>query len=63
MPLGKFGCTSTRERGPKQEDHVAMNAHILDNPYVWQKDNEASAFEWARKKVLEEFDTLQSEAK
>ncbi len=32
MEVGKSGCPSTNVGGPKQQNHHAMNAWILNNP-------------------------------
>jgi hypothetical protein len=45
MELGKSGRLSTYVRGPRQQNHHAMNARILSNLHVRQKQNEKKALE------------------
>jgi len=62
MEVGKFGCPSTRVGGPRQQNHHAMNAQILSNPYTRQKQNEKKALDRMKKKAQLEWDELQTQA-
>jgi hypothetical protein len=62
MQAEKSGHSSTRPRGPRQQDHNFMNACILSNPHVRQKQNEKKAFDRVKKKVKLEWDELQDQA-
>ncbi len=37
MLASRSGCPSTCEEGPRCQDHIAMNVHILGNPYKLHK--------------------------
>jgi hypothetical protein len=51
MELSKYGRPSIRVRGPRQQNHHAMNARILSNPHARQKRNEKKALDRVKKKV------------
>jgi hypothetical protein len=40
MELGKLKRPSTREEGPKHQDHMTMNAQVLNNPLAQFHHNE-----------------------
>jgi hypothetical protein len=40
MELGKHGCPSTWEEGPRVQDHAAMNAQVLSKPLAHFRHNE-----------------------
>jgi hypothetical protein len=61
MELGKSRCPSIRVGGPRQQNHHAMNARILNNPHVRQKWNEKKAFNKVKKKAKLEGDELQAQ--
>ncbi len=44
--------------GPRQQDHGSMNAHILSNSHVRQKQNEKKAFDRVKKKTKLKQDEL-----
>jgi hypothetical protein len=46
--------------GLKQQDHDSMNARILNNPHVRQKQNEKKALDRVKKKAELEWDELQA---
>jgi hypothetical protein len=62
MELGKFGRPSTRVGGPRQQNHHAMNAQILNNPHARQKRNEKKVLDRMKKKAELEWDELQAQA-
>jgi hypothetical protein len=62
MELGKSGCPSTRVGGPRQQNHHAMNARILSNLHVRQKQNEKKALDRVKKKAELKWDELQAQA-
>jgi hypothetical protein len=49
MQVGKSRCPSIHPRGPRQQDHGSLNAHILSNPHARQKENEKKAFDQVKK--------------
>jgi hypothetical protein len=61
MELGKSGCPSTRVGGPRQQNHHAMNARILNNPHIGQKQNEKKALDKVKKKAKLERNELQAQ--
>jgi len=62
MEVGKFGCPSTHLGGPRQQNHHAMNARILNNPHARQKWNETKVLNRMKKKVELKWDELQAQA-
>ncbi len=50
MEASKYGRPSTCVGGPRQQNHHAMNARILNNPQAWQTQNEKKVIDWAMKK-------------
>jgi hypothetical protein len=60
MEVGKYGRSSTHVGGPRQQNHHAMNARILSNPYARQKQNEKKALNKVKKKTKLEWDELQA---
>ncbi len=51
MELSKYGCPFTCVGGPRQQNHHAVNARILSNPHVRQKQNEKKAFNRVKEKT------------
>jgi len=62
MEVGKFGHPFTHVGGPRQQNHHAMNAQILNNPHIGQKQNEKKAIERVKKKAKLKWDELQAQA-
>jgi hypothetical protein len=62
MELGKFGRPSSRVGGPRQQNHHAMNARVLNNLHARQKWNEKKALDRVKKKTKLEWDELQAQA-
>jgi hypothetical protein len=51
MEVSKFGCPSIHVGGPRQQNHHAMNAQILNNPHSKKKWNENKVLDIVKKKV------------
>jgi hypothetical protein len=62
MEIGKFGRLFIHVGGPRQQNHHAMNARILSNPYARQKWNEKKVPNRVKKKTKLEWDELQAQA-
>jgi iron only hydrogenase large subunit-like protein len=62
IEASKYGCPFTCVGGPRQQNHQAMNALILNNPQARQTQNEKKAIDQAKKKVKAKWDRLQLEA-
>ncbi len=61
MEVGKFGHPYICVGGPRQQNHHAMNARILNNPHAKQKWNEKKALDIMKKKAKLEWDELQAQ--
>jgi hypothetical protein len=61
MDVGKYGCPSTHVGGPRQQNHHAMNAQILNNPHAREKHNENKPFDRMKMKAELEMDELQAQ--
>ncbi len=62
MKVGKYGRPSTHVKGPRQQNHHAMNVRILCNPHARQKQNEKKALHKMKKKTKLKWDELQTQA-
>ncbi len=62
MQVGKFFRPSTRVGGPRQQNHHAMNARILNNPHARQKWNENKVLNRVKEKAKLEWAELQVQA-
>jgi hypothetical protein len=62
MEVSKFGHPSTHVRGPRQQNHHAMNVRILNNLHAKQKQNDKKALDRVKKKVELKWDELQAKA-
>jgi hypothetical protein len=51
MELGKPGCPSTREEGPRHQNHIAMNVWVLNNLLAWFCHNEQKVVARAKKHI------------
>jgi hypothetical protein len=58
VELGKLEHPSTREEGPKVQDHMAMNAHVLINLLAWFHHNQQKAITRAKRHAFLEWDRL-----
>ncbi len=54
-------CSSIREEGMRVQDHVAMNAWVLNNPLIRFHRNEQKAIARAKRRAFLEWDKFQSE--
>ncbi len=54
MLVVKYGYPSVWTRGPRVEDHIAMNIRILRNAYLQQNQNEVKMVDCAKKKIAKE---------
>jgi len=61
MKVGKYGHPSTHVRGPRQQNHHAMIARILNNPHA-RHQNEKKVLHNVKKKAELEWDELQTQA-
>jgi hypothetical protein len=59
MESGKLKHPSTQKHGPKVQDHIAMNARVLNNLLVWFHHNEQKVIVRARRHALLEWDMFQ----
>jgi hypothetical protein len=59
MEPGKSKRPFTWERGPRVQDHAAMNARILNNLFARFHYNEEKTIAWAKRHALLEWDRLQ----
>ncbi len=59
----KPGRTLTSTRGPRHQDHAKMNARILGNVMVVQRQNDQKVTSHARAKALREWNHLVAVAK
>jgi hypothetical protein len=54
----KLGRPSTSEREPRHQNHAKMNAHILGNAMVVQRQNDQKVVSGIRAKAHHEWDKL-----
>jgi len=59
MEPNKLRCPSTWEQGPWVQDHVVMNAWVLNNPLAQFHCNEQKVITRARRHTFLEWDRLQ----
>jgi hypothetical protein len=59
MGLSKPKHPSIQEHGPRVQDHMAMNAWVLNNLLAWSCHNEQKAIARTRRHALLEWDMLQ----
>jgi hypothetical protein len=61
MQVGKYVCPSIHVGGPRQQNHHAMNARILNNPHARQKWNENKVLNKVKKRAKLEWDELETQ--